>query len=355
MKVIAFYLPQFHEIPENNDAWGRGFTEWTNVKKAQPLFLGHNQPKKPLRNRYYNLLEDGVMEWQVELAKKVGIYGFCLYHYWFGGRMVLEKPAEMLLKNKKIKFHYCFSWANEPWTKTWHGAGGNKEILIPQIYGGEKEWGEHYQYFRDFFMDERYIKEQNRPILLIYRLRNIPRFNDMLCYWNECAKRDGFSGIFIISMDLWRDHVEKSRLVSGSVDFEPNKTRAEMLYTVNFLKPKEAKTFLWNRLAIKSINYKEINEKMITIPHEKNHFRTVFVDFDDSPRRGTRAVITRGSTPKRFGKYLRKSIRLSKKEGNEYLFINAWNEWGEGNYLEPDAIYGYAYLNQVKRVLGENP
>ncbi|NBJ83651.1 glycosyl transferase [bacterium 1XD42-94] len=351
MKLISFYLPQFHEIPENNRAWGRGFTEWVNVKKAQPLFLGHNQPRKPLHNHYYNLLDDGVMEWQIDLAKKAGIYGFCFYHYWFGGRMVLEKPAEKLLHNEQIDFQYCFSWANEPWTRTWHGAGGEKEILIPQDYGGEEEWNLHYEYFRQFFMDKRYIKEENCPVLLIYRLRNIPHFNDMLRYWNECAKKDGFSGIFIVSMDVWRDHVAKSRWVNGSVDFEPGKSRAGAMNKFAFLQPKNKRSILWNYFAIRTFDYGKVNRKMLHCPHQKNEFRTVFVDFDDSPRRGNRAVVTLGSTPKRFGKYLRKALQLSRREGNEYLFINAWNEWGEGNYLEPDTRYGYSYLNQVKEAL----
>lgn len=351
MKAIAFYLPQFHEIPENNDAWGKGFTEWTNVKKAYPLYLGHNQPRVPLHDRYYNLLEDGVMEWQMGLARKAGIYGFCFYHYWFGGRMVLEKPVQMLLHNKSINFHYCFSWANEPWTKTWHGAGGNKEILIPQNYGGEEEWKAHYEYFRPFFMDKRYIKEQNRPVLLIYRLRNISHFNDMLCYWNMRAEEDGFSGVFVISMDTWRDHADKSRWVNASVDFEPGKTRGKIMRSVNWLKPAEKRSLIRNRFAVNSIDYQKVNMQMLKSPHEKNHFRTVFVDFDDSPRRGSRALITKGASPRRFGRYLKQAIGLSREEGNSYLFINAWNEWGEGNYLEPDTRHGYAYLNQVKRVL----
>lgn len=354
MKLITFYLPQFHEIPENNTAWGKGFTEWVNVKKAKPLFWGHNQPRKPLHNNYYNLLDEDVMEWQMGLAKRAGIYGFCFYHYWFGGRMVLEKPVQMLLNNKNINFHYCFSWANEPWTKTWHGAGGEKEILIPQNYGGEEEWKAHYHYFRPFFLDKRYIKENNCPVLLIYRLRNISRFNDMLRYWNACAREDGFSGIFIVSMDTWRDHADKSCWVNASVDFEPNKSRGEAMRSVSFLKPKKVKSLFWNRFAVSSISYQKVNQQMIQRPHGKNQFRTVFVDFDDSPRRGERAVITRGSSPRSFGKYLRRSIELSRKEGNTYLFINAWNEWGEGNYLEPDERYGFAYLNQVKKIYREN-
>ncbi len=353
MKLIAMYLPQFHEIPENNDAWGKGFTEWVNVKKAKPLFLGHHQPRVPQNEDYYDLLEHGVMEKQVDTAKKAGIYGFCFYHYWFGGRMVLEKPAEMLLNNKSMAFHYCFSWANEPWTKTWHGAGGNKEILIPQIYGGEEEWEAHYRYFRPYFLDKRYIKEDNRPVLMIYRLRNIPRFNDMIRYWNECARKDGFSGIFIISMNRCRENVEKSRWVNASVDFEPNRTKAELLVEKPVLQPREVGGLLWNRLAMRCIDYRKLNEKMIDKEHVKNHFRMAFVDFDDSPRRNTRAVIMKGSSPRRFGKYLKKTIQLSLQEGNEYVFLNAWNEWGEGNYLEPDIRYGYGYLNQIKKVLKE--
>lgn len=348
MKIISFYLPQFHEIPENNDAWGRGFTEWTNVTKSKPLFLGHNQPRIPLGGNYYNLLDDGVMEWQTSLARKYGIYGFCLYHYWFNGRLVLEKPAQSLLGNEGIDFHYCFAWANEPWTKTWHGAGGNKEILIPQTYGGEEEWGRHYAYFRPFFHDRRYIKEGGRPMLLIYRLRNIPHFNDMIRYWNTRAREDGFQGLFLVSMNVCREHVAKSIWVDGSVDFEPNRTKSERLGTESAVVPKEKGGWLWNRFAVKAIQYDAINREMLKTPHGKNHFRTIFVDYDDSPRRGTRAVVTRGSAPEKFGRYLRAALRQSREEGNGYVFLNAWNEWGEGNYLEPDERYGHSYLEKIR-------
>ena len=349
MKLISFYLPQFHEIPENNDAWGKGFTEWVNVKKSKALFWGHSQPRVPLYDNYYNLLDKGVMRWQAKLAEAAGISGFCFYHYWFNGRLVLEKPVKQLLQDKSIKFSYCFAWANEPWTKTWHGAGGNKEILIPQAYGGEEEWSRHYEYFRPFFMDERYIKERGRPILLIYRLRNIPRFNQMIRYWNKRAKEDGFSGIFLISMNTCREPVEKSRWVNASVDFEPNRTKSEMLQIETRWKPKEKGGRLWNRLAIKGISYDRLYREMLKRKHERNQFRTVFADYDDSPRRGIRGVVTRGVAPGKFGKYLRRTIEKSREEGNEYVFLNAWNEWGEGNYVEPDTRYGYAWLQEIKK------
>lgn len=352
MKLISFYLPQYHEIPENNDAWGKGFTEWTNVSRSKPLYLGHRQPRIPLHGNYYNLLDEGTMEWQAKLAGKAGIHGFCFYHYWFNGRLVLEKPAENLLNRGDISLHYCFAWANEPWTKTWHGAGGNKEILIPQTYGGEEEWGRHYDYFLPFFRDGRYIKEGRRPMLLIYRLRNIPHFNDMLRYWNARAREDGFGGIFLVSMNVCREHASKSRWVDGSVDFEPNRTKSEKLQAAAGLEAKAHGGRLWNRLAVKAIRYDEINRMMLKTPHGKNQFRTVFVDYDDSPRRGTRAVVARGSTPRKFGKYLRETVGKSLDEGNQYVFVNAWNEWGEGNYLEPDTRYGYSYLEEVRACMG---
>lgn len=349
MKLISFYLPQFHEIPENNDAWGNGFTEWTNVKKAQSLYLGHYQPRIPLHNNYYNLLNVHTMEWQDRLARKVGIYGFCFYHYWFNGRLVLEKPVENWIKDKKIKTNFCFAWANEPWTKTWHGAGGNKEILIPQTYGGQEEWKAHYNYFRKFFMDIRYIKVQNRPMLLIYKLKNISNFNKMISFWIECARNDGFDGIYIVSMNVDHNHMEGCKVVSASVDFEPNRTKYKYLLEKTAEKNPKKKSIIWNRFAMRTLNYDAINCKMLKNPHKKGYFRTAFIGYDDTPRRKLQGLITIGESPRKFEKYLKKTIQLSRQEGNEFVFINAWNEWGEGNYLEPDSRYQYAYLNAVRK------
>lgn len=350
MKLISLYLPQFHEIAENNDAWGKGFTEWTNVKKARPLFAGHYQPCVPLNQNYYNLLDDGVLEWQVGLAKKYGIDGFCFYHYWFEGRMVLEKPVEKLLENKNLDINFCFAWANESWTKTWHGAGGNKEILIAQTYGREEEWQKHYEYFSRFFADERYIKENNKPMLLLYRVRNIPKFNDMIRYWNKCAMEDGFDGVFVVTMDNSREQAGKSRMIAASVDFEPNRTKSEgMAVPIINMTPTTRRNILWNRFALRTLSYKKLNREMIRRPHGKNHFRTAFIGYDDTPRRGLRSSIVTGSSPRRFGRYLREIIALSRQEENDYVFINAWNEWGEGNYLEPDEKHKYAYLQQVRK------
>ncbi len=341
MKFISFYLPQFHEIQENNRAWGNGFTEWVNVKKAKPFFAGHRQPRVPIDDNYYNLLEEGVLKKQIELAKKYGLYGFCIYHYWFEGRMVLEKPVEKFFEDRTIEFHYCFAWANESWTRTWHGAAGNKEIMIAQTYGGKEEWTKHYEYFRKFFMDERYIKENNKPVLLIYRLKNIPRFNQMIKYWNELARADGFDGVYILSMNTCREHVDKSIWVNGSVDFEPNRTKNDLRSIAKLDR-------------ITKIDYSNIYKKMLSVSHKKHHYRTVFVDYDDSSRRGDKGIVTVGSNPAQFGQYLQETVEKSRLEGNDYVFINAWNEWGEGNYLEPDKDNGFRFLEEVKNVSKRN-
>ena len=170
MRIIAFYLPQFHSIPENDEWWGEGFTEWANMKAAKSLFEGHNQPRIPLNNNYYNLLDDSTMEWQVDLAKKYGVYGFCFYHYWFDGRMLLQKPMENMLKNQNINFPYCISWANEAWTNAWK-SDENARTLIAQRYGNTKEWKEHFDYLLQFFMDENYIKEDGKPLFIMYGQR----------------------------------------------------------------------------------------------------------------------------------------------------------------------------------------
>ena len=172
MKIIAFYLPQFHRVPENDKWWGEGFTEWTNTSRAKPLFVGHRQPRIPQNENYYDLLNPEVQEWQANLARKFGIFGFCYYHYWFNGKRLLEKPLETVLSTGKPDFPFCLSWANEPWTKTWEG--NDKEVLMAQTYGDEADWLEHINYLLKCFKDDRYIKVDGCPQFLIYRPGSIP-------------------------------------------------------------------------------------------------------------------------------------------------------------------------------------
>ncbi|WP_224414213.1 glycoside hydrolase family 99-like domain-containing protein [Bacillus thuringiensis] len=198
MKTIAFYLPQFHEIPENDLWWGKGFTEWTNVKKAKPRFLGHYQPRAPLGDYYYNLLNLDVHKWQINLAKQYGLDGFCYYHYWFQGKKLLEKPVELRNQCKEIDFPYCLCWANESWTRSWDGQ--DQEVLIRQEYGDESGWKEHFNYLLPFFKSENYLTSKDKPIFVIYRPASIPNLNTMLSLWNEWAKSEGLLGIHFVEM-----------------------------------------------------------------------------------------------------------------------------------------------------------
>ena len=227
MKIITFYLPQFHEIPENNEWWGKGFTEWVNVKKAQPLYEGHEQPRVPLNENYYNLLDPNVQVWQAKIAKEYGVYGFCYYHYWFNGKLLLEKPMENMLKNRDIDIPFCVCWANEPWTRAWVG---ETKVLIPQLYGEKREWKEHFDYLLPFFIDSRYICDDGKPLVVIYRPEVIECLNEMLDYWNELAIQEGFEGLTYayqnIDFDLKADK-DDSRF-KYNIEFQPLYARHDM-------------------------------------------------------------------------------------------------------------------------------
>ena len=226
MKIIAFYLPQFHNIPENDEWWGDGFTEWTNVKAATPIYEGHHQPKVPLNKNYYDLLNDDVKIWQANIAKENGIYGFCYYHYWFNGKMLLEKPMEQMLKNPKIDIPFCVCWANEPWTKNW--VNQEKVVLIPQKYGDKKEWKEHFDYFLPFFKDPRYMKENNCPIFIIYRPAVMSCVSEMMEYWKELAIQDGFNGLKLmcVTNDLYVDDTDTYKCFDNIIEWQPHTAKS---------------------------------------------------------------------------------------------------------------------------------
>lgn len=373
MKIIAFYLPQFHNIPENNKWWGDGFTEWTNVKKAKPLYEGHYQPRIPLNKNYYNLLDDKTKLWQVSLAKEYGIYGFCYYHYWFDGHMLLQKPMEQMLNNKEIDLPFCVSWANEPWTKAW--VGDAKKVLIPQNYGGKEEWGEHFNYLLQFFNDERYIKIDGRPLFILYRPEIVNCLNPMLDYWNELAKENGFiNGLYYgyqnIDFDLVNDK-DDSRF-DMDIEFEPLYAYHDMFANQHkYLKAirRDISNWAGKHFGIDLLHYGENffnKNKPISFdsawnailkrkPASSKNVPGAFVGFDNSPRRGNEAKIYEGSTPEKFEKYFSKLIKKTKTVyKKDFIFITAWNEWAECSYLEPDEKFEYSYLQAVKNALQEN-
>lgn len=381
MKIIAFYLPQFHNIPENDLWWGDGFTEWTNVKAAKPLFKGHKQPKRPLNDNYYNLLDDEIKIWQADLAKKYGIYGFCYYHYWFNGKLLLEKPMEQMLRNPKIDIPFCICWANEPWTKSWVG---EKKVLYPQKYGEQKEWEEHFKYFLPFLLDPRYIYKDGKPIIFLYKPDIILCITEMVKCWRECAINAGFTGLTIIGRYVDENFMnsEKSKCLDYIVEWQPSSAKgSQKHYTQkrfssnNPIKKARRKVYEYiskkygidayqyslvslvrKQCIAKTENYDDVWNQIIQMsPTCSKSIPGAFVRWDNTPRFGKKGTIIKGETPEKFKNYLTKQIKHAKEDYHEdMIFLFAWNEWAEGGYLEPDEENKYEYLEAVRDALIEN-
>jgi hypothetical protein len=360
MKIIAFYLPQFHQTPENDAWWGDGFTEWINTSEAKPLFKGHYQPRIPFQGNYYDLTHSEVRQWQAELARRSGIYGFCYYHYWFKGKRLLHKPLDGVLETGLPDFPFCLSWANESWTRAWDGS--KKYILMRQDYGEEQDWREHFKFLANVFKDPRYIKVHNKPLFIIYRPSLIPMCDDILGFWNSEAQKYGWEGIHFVQTLTIFDNKSTSCCFEAQIEFEPlytighhlgiahkalryiNKKFRSLLRTLQFPIP----NILLNR-----INYDWIWNNILTRKRKRDNliYLGAFADWDNTPRRKEHALIIHGADPEKFEQYLIKQIGIAKKYQSEFLFINAWNEWAEGAYLEPDERYGYQYLEAVQRAL----
>lgn len=350
MKVISMYLPQFHRVPENDIWWGEGFTEWTAVKRAKSLYSGHVQPKIPLMERYYDLMDEDSLRWQADLMNKYGVDGQCFYHYWFeNGRRILEKPAEKLLECGDINMPYCFCWANVSWARSWSNISNsaswatdfetsddleqNDGILLKQAYGGRADWEDHYFYLASFFKDERYIKVNNKPCFLIYKASDIPCLIEMLEVWNGLSKMDGFDGLYVIASGV---NLSGNPFISKNIIYQPNM----------FFQDRAYRDSIENSTVIK-VSYDEMWDTIIETQMDENTLIEGVVSYDDTPRRGKDGVVVVGATPEKFCDGLGKLIAKHKAFGHEYLFINAWNEWGEGMYLEPDETDGYGYLMAI--------
>lgn len=351
MKVLALHLPQYHVIPENNEWWGNGFTDWVNVKKAKPLFKGHEQPLIPYKYNYYDMTNVDTIKTQAETANKFGIYGFIYYHYWFNGKKLLEKPCEILLKNQEIKTNYCFCWANETWARTWDGK--EKEILIKQTFGGIEDWKSHIKYLINFFKDERYIKINNRPIMFFYSCNRIDNFNNMIEYWNEELKKYGFDNLLVVefvnSFNSGKHNINSDIIT----EFEPLNTARYSVSNICKLK-----RFICKRIGIIDfLSYDYIWKCLLNNKKSygnKKIFRSAFVNFDNSPRKGKKSLIMKDASPEKFKAYLADLIKLKNRNYDDsFLIINAWNEWAEGAVLEPSENYGYKYLEAVRSVLNE--
>lgn len=360
-KIIARYLPQFHRIPENDAWWGDGFTEWTAVKAAEQLFEGHQQPRVPLGDNYYNLMMKDTMVWQAKLAKKYSIDGLAFYHYWFkDGRRILEKPAENLLKWKDVEMPFCFSWANESWARTWSKLTGINawsekfeknekgknfgDILLEQKYGIYKDWDEHIRYMIPFFKDSRYITHNGRPVFIILNPDQIHCLPDMLNYWNNVLAENDIPRLYIIgevrNKNIWLS--DSLNALDVSLIRYPDYffSVSEVMNLPGGVSISDYDNY-WNMLLAEG-HMENAKGKILYCPA---------VDFDTTPRSGYKGRVLGNVTVEKFSRYFSQLYDTVCKNGDDYIFINAWNEWGEGMYLEPDKHNGYGYLEAIRNTV----
>jgi len=340
-RLIAIYLPQFHPIPENDAWWGKGFTEWTNVAKADPLFHGHYQPHRPGELGFYDLRLPEVRKAQADLAREYGIHGFCYYHYWFNGKLLLERPLQEVLKSGEPDFPFCLCWANENWTRRWDG--GDHEILIQQKYS-EQDDRDHIRYLAEYFRDPRYIRVDGKPLFLVYRANRMPDPSKTTRIWREEARRLGIGELYLCRVESFPDeHTDPSASgFDAAVEFQPDWTHVGP--PVHHLAEKDCRIYRYGDVAQRMT-------KKETPPYKR--FPCVTPRWDNSPRWKRGATIFVDSTPELYERWLRSTLERFKPSSPEenIVFLNAWNEWGEGNHLEPDVRFGRGYLEATKRAL----
>ncbi|MEQ3311693.1 glycoside hydrolase family 99-like domain-containing protein [Phocaeicola dorei] len=356
-KLIAFYLPQYHPTLDNDKWWGKGFTEWTNVGKAKPLFIGHYQPKVPADLGYYDLRVPEVRELQASLAKEAGIYGFCYYHYWFGnGRKELELPFAEVLKSEKPNFPFCLCWANESWhSKFWNKDGSiEKKILIEQLYPGDDDIINHFNYVLPAFKDPRYIKVGNSPLFMVYNPLDYADIRHFISLWNELAKQNGFNGVYFIcqlrnnlnqeTYDLLREcgfkAINTMRLWEGM---------NHNLGVIKKIKRKLINIFIG---IPRSRQYKDVYPYFLSDEDAQDGiYPSLIPNWDHTPRSGKAGSILINANPDLFEKHAEMVLNFSKINNKDFVFIKSWNEWGEGNYMEPDLKYGKGFIEALRRVV----
>ena len=370
-KIIAIYFPQFHSIYENDEWWGKGFTDWEHVKDASSQFEGHFQPRVPLNNNYYDQSLLQTLRWQVALAVGHGVHGFCHYHYWFDGRQLLETPTNLFLDNKDIDFPFCLSWANETWSRRWDGR--DNEILLKQTHPPSKErWKLHFDYLLKAWQDPRSIKVDGKPIFVIYRPHHIEDIDNMIHYWRELAVNAGLPGLYLIAQKQYEfPNLECLRSFDGIFQFQPfeginasapERGEATKSFVLNLARklPAHVQDLLRSLIAKftnkpTTYDYESIWAKVVEVRPQTglDTFPGAFVDWDNTPRYKKRATILTGATPKIFRDWLARLVSTmpARQLPENFIFLNAWNEWSEGAYLEPDEKYGLQYLEAVKSVL----
>jgi lipopolysaccharide biosynthesis protein len=357
IRAIAFYLPQFHPIPENDQWWGRGFTEWTNVAKAQPLFRGHYQPHVPADLGFYDLRVPETREAQAALARQAGIEAFCYWHYWFGnGRRLLQRPFEEVLASGKPDFPFCLGWANETWTGIWHGSPNT--ILMEQTYPGWDDYRRHFDFLVRAFHDRRYVRVDEKPMFVIYRPQHIPDCHKVMDFWRDLAVKAGLPGLHLVTQ-------------APSSEWVPTKHGFDAA-TIAGLHLWPLRTFLqrvrgrmertavvgpvMKRLIKKPLHvypYSKAAERLVEHHVNWEYYPAVLPNWDNTPRSGRAGVVYTGSTPELFRGHLRDAVAVARNlaPGHRIIIVKSWNEWAEGNHLEPDQRFGTQYLDVLRQEL----
>lgn len=345
LRPIAFVLPQFHPIPENDTWWGKGFTEWTNVTKAKPLFKGHYQPQLPADLGFYDLRLPEARKAQADLAKAYGIHGFCYYHYWFNGKRLLNQPIDGMLKQQNLDMPFMFCWANENWTRRWDGR--NKDVLIQQDYSLEDDKAHIRWLCKHVFSDNRYIKVNNCPVFSVYNHLLFPDLKKTGALWRQIAREEfGFPDLYLCVIESFNVKVNPIDFnFNAAIEFSPHKILKEYI----------PKTFFERMGLKKSFDFRDFNKAVkVCMKRPKTSFKlfnSVTPAWDNTPRMGDKATVTLGSSPELYYEWLCKVIEKFEPYSDEenFVFINAMNEWAEGNHLEPCIKYGKAYLEATKK------
>lgn len=358
-KVIALYLPQFHPTPDNDKWWGEGFTEWTNVAKAKKWYRSHYQPRIPANLGFYDLRLPEVREKQIEMAIRAGVAAFCYYHYWFGnGKQELERPFNEVVESGKPDFPFCLCWANEPWySKMWNRDGNvEKQLLVDQLYPGKEDNEQHFYSLLTAFKDKRYFRIKNRLVFMIYKPFLFPHLTEFIEQWNDLAVKNSLDGFYFIG------HCQNPKCLEEidqmkSLGFDA----VNVLHLTNFVGASQNLLIRgWNYISHQMLNrpyindYAKILDKLIGEEDRRNDvYPSIVPNWDHTPRSGRGGYLYENCEPRLFEKHCHMVIDevKDKPEEDRIIFLKSWNEWGEGNYMEPDLRYGFGYIDALKRAL----
>jgi hypothetical protein len=357
IKPIAFYLPQFHPIPENDEWWGKGFTEWTNVTKAKPLFEGHWQPRLPADLGFYDLRVEETRIQQAEMAKDYGVYGFCYWHYWFGGKRILERPMQEIVASGQPDFPFCLAWANQTWQGTWHGLS-NKKILIEQTYPGEADHAAHFYALLDAFKDPRYIEVNGKKVFMIFQPLDIPDTEKFIAQWQQLATENGIGGFHFVALHTPTDFDHEALGYAAAVQ--------AMNPWVVYVKEDKKKRNLFQKILYRwwvpkrelvkyprKVSYEKYVKNYPQAQLASQQYPLICCDWDNTPRSGSDGWLFYDFSFELFEEHCKKAFQQTEnKLGEEKIvIIKSWNEWAEGNYMEPDQRNGFAFLRTFQRAL----